>query len=59
MRDGKASVVTGHIKTVTRDGITMEGGESVPADVIVTATGLTLQTNFPMSTVDVTVDGQP
>ena len=39
MRAGKATVVTGAIKTVTADGITLEGGERVGADVIITATG--------------------
>jgi monooxygenase len=29
------------------------------ADVIVTATGLTLQSNFPMSTMNVIMDGKP
>ena len=55
----EASVVTGHIKTFTETGIEMTDGTAVEADVIVTATGLTLQRNFPMSTMAVTVDGEP
>eukprot|EP00037_Helgoeca_nana_P007512 m.68448 g.68448 ORF g.68448 m.68448 type:complete len:280 (-) comp18314_c0_seq5:210-1049(-) len=59
VREGKAKVVTGHIDTVTETGITMKGGERVDVDIIITATGLTLQPNFPMSTMEVTIDGKP
>jgi len=59
LRDGFASVVTGHIETFTEDGIQMKDGQHVPAEVIITATGLSLQRNFPMSTMNVTVDGKP
>lgn len=38
----KAKVVTGKIKTVTEDSIACEDGQSIKADVIVTATGLKL-----------------
>ena len=38
-----ARVVTGHIETFTPTGIRLVGGEEIPADVIVTATGLRLQ----------------
>ncbi|MEV8566416.1 NAD(P)/FAD-dependent oxidoreductase [Streptomyces sp. NPDC051322] len=44
IRDGKAEVVTGHIETFTENGLRMTSGEEVPADVIVTATGLQLVT---------------
>jgi monooxygenase len=37
----------------------MVGGEHIDADIIVTATGLNMQSNFPMSTMEVTVDGEP
>ena len=43
LREGSASVATGRIRTFTEDGIELESGEKVPADVIVTATGLNLQ----------------
>ncbi|MFF5283983.1 flavin-containing monooxygenase [Streptomyces sp. NPDC013171] len=44
VRDGRAEVVTGHIETFTESGLRMASGEEVPADVIVTATGLQLVT---------------
>jgi cation diffusion facilitator CzcD-associated flavoprotein CzcO len=40
IRDGKASVVTDTIETFTETGIRLASGEELPADVIVTATGL-------------------
>ncbi|ORY05556.1 hypothetical protein BCR34DRAFT_490748 [Clohesyomyces aquaticus] len=39
---GRAHVVTGTIKTVTDDGITLENGETLDTDIIITATGLNL-----------------
>lgn len=42
IRDGRASVVTDTIDTFTRDGIRLASGEELPADIIVTATGLKL-----------------
>lgn len=38
----KASIVTGTIRTVTADGIALDDGRALAADVIVTATGLKL-----------------
>jgi len=58
IRDGKASIVTGHIDTFTDKGIEMKGGEHVEADFIISATGLTMQQNFPFSTIKVTIDGK-
>ncbi len=43
IRDGHASVVTGHIDTFVENGIRMKSGELVEADVIITATGLNMQ----------------
>ncbi|KAG6007685.1 hypothetical protein E4U21_005645 [Claviceps maximensis] len=40
IRSGQASVVTGHIETVTANSVKMVSGEEVPADVIVAATGI-------------------
>jgi cation diffusion facilitator CzcD-associated flavoprotein CzcO len=40
IREGKASIATGHIDTFTADGIRLTDGETLPADVVVTATGL-------------------
>lgn len=39
---GRAAVVTGQIKSVVEDGIELESGEKLEADIIVTATGLRL-----------------
>jgi monooxygenase len=40
IRDGKASIATGHIETFTPRGIRLTTGEELEADVVVTATGL-------------------
>ena len=37
----------------------MKDGTHVDADIIVTATGLNVQSNYPMSTMDVKIDGKP
>ena len=42
MRDGRASVVTDHIDSFTPDGLRLRSGEELPADVVVSATGLEL-----------------
>jgi monooxygenase len=42
IRDGRASVVTGQIETFTETGVKLRSGEELPAEVIVTATGLDL-----------------
>lgn len=59
IRDGNASVATGTIETFTETGIQLHTGEHVDADMIIAATGLTMQRNFPMSTMHVTIDGVP
>jgi cation diffusion facilitator CzcD-associated flavoprotein CzcO len=43
LRQGTASVVTDRIRTFTADGIELESGKMVEADVVVTATGLNLE----------------
>ena len=58
LRGGGASVATGVIETFTESGIQLTLGQHVDAEVIVSATGLTLQNNFPFSTIRVTVDGE-
>ena len=55
IREGRASVVTDHIERFEADGVRLKSGELLPADVIVTATGLDLQL---MGGVPFTVDGQ-
>jgi len=42
IRSGKASVVTDHIEHFTETGIRLASGRELPADIIVTATGLEL-----------------
>jgi cation diffusion facilitator CzcD-associated flavoprotein CzcO len=53
--NGSASIVTGEIDSFTESGIRLKGGEAVPADIIVTATGLKVQL---LSDVAFTVDGE-
>ncbi|KAJ5226580.1 uncharacterized protein N7469_006586 [Penicillium citrinum] len=43
LRRGKADVRTDTIKTITKRGITLNSGENLDADIIITATGLQLQ----------------
>ena len=56
IREGKASIVTGRIRRFAKEGIELESGELVPADIIVTATGLNLRWLGGMA---VSVDGEP
>ena len=42
IRDNKASVVTDVIKSFTKEGILVESGEQIEADIIITATGIEL-----------------
>jgi monooxygenase len=44
LKEGKASVVTDQIDTFTEKGILLKSGEHLQADIIITATGLKLQT---------------
>ncbi|MCB1693784.1 MAG: NAD(P)/FAD-dependent oxidoreductase [Pseudomonadales bacterium] len=55
LREGKASVVTDHIERFTPGGILLKSGKEIPADLIVTATGLEMQL---MSDLAITVDGR-
>lgn len=54
LKSGKASVVTDHIDRFVPEGIKLKSGETLEADLIVTATGLDLQLFGGMN---VTVDG--
>ncbi|KWW33406.1 flavin-containing monooxygenase [Cupriavidus metallidurans] len=54
--EGKASVVTDHIETFTETGIRLKSGKSLDADIIITATGLQLQS---LGGMEVQVDGRP
>ncbi|MEY2926989.1 MAG: hypothetical protein RL367_1466, partial [Pseudomonadota bacterium] len=55
MAAGQAAIVTGQIDRFTATGIRLENGSEVPADIIVTATGLRMEI---MSGVTLCVDGQ-
>ena len=56
VRSGRASVVTGHIARFERDAVVLQSGERLPADVVVTATGLKLLLGGKIA---VTLDGEP
>ena len=55
IRQGRASVVTNTIDTFTEKGIRLKDGSELPADIIVTATGLNLQV---VGGLEVSVDGR-
>jgi len=55
IREKRASVVTNHIDTFTKNGIRLKDGSEIEADIIVTATGLVLQV---LGGLEVEVDGR-
>src|SRR5581483_4769682 len=56
IRQGKASVVTDRIARFTERGILLESGAELEADVIVTATGLSL---LAFGGMELSLDGEP
>ncbi|GIM94743.1 monooxygenase flavin-binding family protein [Paractinoplanes toevensis] len=56
IRSGKASVVTDHITSFEPAGIRLKSGRLLEADVVVTATGLSL---IPMGGIQASIDGTP
>jgi cation diffusion facilitator CzcD-associated flavoprotein CzcO len=56
LRSGKASIVTDGIESFTPSGIRLASGEELPADIVVTATGLRLQL---LGGAQLSVDGRP
>jgi cation diffusion facilitator CzcD-associated flavoprotein CzcO len=52
--DGRASIVTDTIAGFTADGVTTASGQHLPADIVITATGLNL---LPVGGMRLTVDG--
>jgi monooxygenase len=56
IREGSASVVTDTIETFTEEGIKLDSGAELKADVIVTATGLNL---LFLGGMELIVDGEP
>ncbi|MFE3727245.1 FAD-containing monooxygenase EthA, partial [Nocardia sp. NPDC059154] len=55
IRDGRASVVTDRIERFTADGVKLESGAELSADIVVTATGLDL---LALGGIGLTVDGR-
>ena len=55
INSGKAEVVTDTIDKFTKDGILLNSGEVIDADIIVTATGLNMQL---LNGIDITIDNQ-
>ena len=56
LREGRASVVTDQIETFTEHGIRLQSGQALPADIIVSATGLQLNL---LGDVKLSLGGQP
>jgi monooxygenase len=56
LSDGRASIVTARIERFIEDGIRLAGGETIAADIIVTATGLEM---LVLGGLGLTVDGEP
>ncbi|MEQ8651448.1 MAG: NAD(P)/FAD-dependent oxidoreductase [Kiloniellales bacterium] len=56
IREGKVEVVTDHIERITATGIALRSGRELEADIIVTATGLTLSV---MGDIPFSKDGDP
>ena len=56
LRAGSASVVTDQIERFTAHGIRLHSGQELPADLIVTATGLQMNV---LGEVKISLDGQP
>jgi monooxygenase len=55
LREGRASVVTDHIESFTEKGIVLASGKQLMADIVVTATGLVMQT---LGGIELAVDGR-
>ncbi|WP_338804117.1 NAD(P)/FAD-dependent oxidoreductase [Xenorhabdus griffiniae] len=55
LKEGKASIVTDQIERITANGILLQSGKELPADIIVTATGLKLHL---MGGIELFIDGQ-
>jgi cation diffusion facilitator CzcD-associated flavoprotein CzcO len=56
MKAGKASLVTGHIARFEKGGVRLTDGRFLPADILVTATGLKLAI---AGKIAISVDGEP
>ena len=56
VKAGKAAIVTGGIETFEQDGVRLKSGEKLPADIVITATGLRLALGGKIA---VSLDGEP
>ena len=56
MSSGRAAIVTGEIERFVPEGLKLKSGETIPADVIVTATGLNMRL---LGGIELEVDGEP
>lgn len=56
LRAGKAQVVTDTIETFTATGVRLQSGRELPADIVVSATGLKLQL---LGGMRLSIDGEP
>lgn len=56
VKEGRVSIVTDHIERFTERGILLKSGEELPADIVITATGLELKF---FGGIEVLVDGEP
>ncbi|MEM6294918.1 MAG: NAD(P)/FAD-dependent oxidoreductase [Myxococcota bacterium] len=56
LRSGSASVETGHIERFVPEGIRLRDGRTLPADIVVTATGLQVKV---MGGIEIRVDDEP
>jgi len=56
MKAGKADIVTGHIANFEKGGVRLTDGQFLPADIVVTATGLKLAV---AGKIAISVDGEP
>ncbi len=55
IRHGKASIVTDHVAQFTKTGIDLESGDHLPADLVITATGLQV---VAFGQIEMDVDGE-
>ena len=53
IRDGRSSIITGQIDHFTKNEIQMKNGKHMEADLVMLATGMNIQSNFPFSTIKV------
>ncbi|MDE9554875.1 NAD(P)/FAD-dependent oxidoreductase [Xenorhabdus bovienii] len=55
LKEGKSSIVTDQVKRFTENGILLQSGKELPADIIVSATGLKLRS---LGGIEISIDEQ-